>query len=200
MHRRQSTITALAGLMAATALSATSSPAEATPPHAEDVAVILAVFPDLDNGLVGFVNVTRQDFCAWLAGGTEGPPPLIEATSPAWETVRGDGVVNGTAMTTVHMELWALDPGADLSGPCIDTDEATEPFATGTTDVYSSERGLYDTFNGHGTAGGQMRGVSELTGPEGQEYRYTWFAIEVVRPDGTLQLGDLAHNQLIRLP
>ncbi|HEX6335455.1 MAG TPA: hypothetical protein VFZ85_00735 [Jiangellaceae bacterium] len=111
------------------------------------------MFPDFDNGLVGFLNTTRESYCAWEAGGHVGPAPLLIDASPAWSRVTGTGELSGVARDALHLELWPMDGDATGAGPCEDTSDATEPFAAGLADVRARDRELDGTDDGHGAYG-----------------------------------------------
>ena len=179
---------------------ATTSPAAAIPPHAEKNAPLLAVFPDFDNQLVGYLNITRADFCAWEAGGFVGEAPLLEAASPAWTRVTGTGEVSGVARDELHLELWPMDADAAGMSSCEDTSDATGPFATGRADVRASDRGVFDTDDGHGAYVADMTIHAELTGVDGGRYRYRLHVIQVDDGKGTVRLQDSDHMRLITLP
>jgi hypothetical protein len=191
---------ALAFAAGAVALSvAVATPATAIPPHAEADAPLLAVFPDLDNGLVGYLNVTRADWCAWEAAGAAGDPPLLEPGSPSWERVTGTGEVSGNARDELHLELWPLDDDAAFESSCEDTSDATEAFAVGRADVRASQMPL-ENDDGHGAWLGRIGFVSELTGSDGSRYRYHAHAMELYDGKGNARLLDAAHFRLVRLP
>lgn len=196
---KRAAATLAAGALALS-LAATPNPAAAIPPHAEEIAPLLAVFPDFDNRLVGYLNITRADFCAWEAGGFVGEPPLLVAASPAWSRVTGTGEVSGVARDELHLELWPMDADAAGMSSCEDTSDATGPFATGRADVRASDRGVFDTDDGHGAYVADMTFHADLTGPDGGRYRYHLHVIQVNDGKGTVRLQDSAHMRLITLP
>ena len=89
------------------------------------------IWPDTDNGLVVFFNITRDDYCAWEEWDFEGPAPVTTLLQIR-ENATPIGAVVFSATGTSSLELWLLDADADLSGPCVDTDASTEPWAVGT--------------------------------------------------------------------
>ncbi len=186
-----------AGVAATLSLTAPAGTAAAIPPHAEAIAPILAVFPDVDHGLAGFLNITRADWCAWEAGGFVGEPPLLVPLSPAWEHVTGTGQISGVARDDLHMELWPLDEDVQFEGACLDTDDATEPFAVGEADVRASDKDPYGTSDGNGVDYlGDMTMNAALQGTDGHEYGYHVHVIELSDANGVLRLGDAAHFTL----
>jgi len=190
---------ALAAGALAMSLTTTAGTAAAIPPHAEDVAPLLAVFPDLDNGLVGYLNTTREEWCAWEAGGSAGAPPLLKDASPAWERVTGTGEVSGNARDELHLELWPLDADAELVSSCEDTSDATGPFATGRADVRAAELAL-EGDDGRGAWFGRLGFNADLTGTEGGRYRYHVYYMELVDAKGRVRLADSPHIRLTTLP
>jgi hypothetical protein len=175
-----------------------ATPAAAIPPHAEEDAPLVAVFPDLDNRLVGYLNVTRADWCAWEAGGAEGEPPLLQPASPSWERVTGTGEVSSNARDELHLELWPLDADPALESSCDDTSDATEPLAIGRADVRASQMPL-DGDDGRGAWLGKIGFKADLTGSDGTRYRYQGHATELYDGQGNLRLSsfDSARLRLI---
>ena len=104
-------------------------PVSAAPPErSEDT--VFTIFPDTEHGLVVFWNITRDDYCAWEASDFEGPPPVAglvpfklvsTPTGPIVASYNGSG----------PLELWTLDENAELTGPCEDTDDSSDPWASG---------------------------------------------------------------------
>jgi hypothetical protein len=145
-------------------------------PTEEEVAVF-SIFPDTRHDLVVFWNITRDGYCAWEASGFEGEPPVIELVS-ARENELPSGVVIASYEATRPLELWRLDEGADLSGPCQDTDDSSEPWATGSArdssndnDVFHSdsvEAGLNRT-NAFGD-----RGQGRVVDDTGTSWHFSW--------------------------
>jgi hypothetical protein len=144
-----------AALLAAMVVAA---PAHADPPEQTDEP-IFGVFPDLENGLAVFWNITREDYCAWQANGFAGPPPVIEPVAfTTHETGRGAVVASYNA--TRPIELWALDSDVPpLGDACSDTDEHSAPWATGAVHVTYTDNDFFVSLTrtnvfgdgGHGT-------------------------------------------------
>lgn len=118
-------------LLGATTLLLTIAvvPAQADPPEQSEEP-IMTLFLDDENHMAVFWNVTRDDFCAWEAGGFDGPPPVQELV-PAAAHETGQGAVVGTWRATRHLELWDVSEVAEPSGPCEDTAGLSGPWATG---------------------------------------------------------------------
>jgi hypothetical protein len=180
-------------------LAAAPSPAAAIPPHAEEIAPLIAVFPDFESRLVGYLNTTREDFCAWEAGGYVGEAPLLKPASPGWTWTSGTGEVSGMARDELHLELWTMDADAGGESSCEDTDDAAGPFATGPADVQASDRGLFDTDDGKGAYVAHLSFRALLAGADGGRYRYTLHVIQVEDGKGTVRLQDSAHMRLVTL-
>jgi len=191
---------ALAAAALPLSLATAANPAAAIPPHAEEIAPVIAVFPDFDNRLVAYLNTTREGFCAWEAAGFVGEPPLLNELSPAWERTTGTGEVGGVARDELHLELWPMDADPAGVSSCEDTSDATGPFATGSADVRATDRSLYGTDDGHGAYVADMDFRAVLTGSDGSRYRYHMHVIEVFDGEGRVRHLDSAHLRLISLP
>ncbi len=178
-------------------LGAAFSPAPAMAGPPERIADPFAfVAPDLENGLVIFVNTSHASFCTpeqvereqaildWLEEGMVDPFPeeALErpdgfAPVPALLRTTPTGVVATTRGTVqdLHMELWTLDAPDDDPGigPCLGTDDSGQLFASGT----STFTGVGTDFDGWGrrpTAIDKTRGAGEVTTPEGARFHYSW--------------------------
>jgi hypothetical protein len=86
---------------------------------------------DIDNGVVAFFNISRDDFCAWEASDFEGPAPVTTLLTIR-ENETPTGAIVFSASGRSSLELWQLDADADFSGPCPDTDNSAAPWAVGT--------------------------------------------------------------------
>jgi hypothetical protein len=149
----------------------------------------------LDNGLVVFINASREAFCSdeqvareqaiigWLEAGA------VEEDFPEWAIERPAGFETWTPLVVdvpkgavarlnesgQHIELWRLDDPADAPGlgACTDTDDRDELFATGTASIKSTVSDLF----GQGlrpAALDHTRGHADLVGVDGADYRYTF--------------------------
>jgi hypothetical protein len=177
--------------------AATAAPASATPPQAEEIATLAWIFPDTDNNLIGFLNISRADFCAWVGAGGEEPPPFVDPLSPAWVHERGDGGIGAVAIDDLYLELWRLDEGATPDDACADTDDSDAPIATGTTRMVAVDH-LFE-INEHGALGAQWNGTSRLTAPDGTAYKYQFFTLELHDPRGNVRHDDTLRSTLIEL-
>lgn len=159
-----------------------TTPAGATPPQAHEVWDGVIV-PDWDNGLAVFVNLTRDDFCDWLAAGAPGEPPLITSLIDWHHETGPDRELTGVVgQGTLPIELWRLDDGP-LGGPCDSTDESTEPFAVG--EAYAQWNVMRaaaepDIFRARGT----------VVDADGTEYRYHVRAMGTIDAQGVLRMID----------
>ena len=168
-------LVALAGAVALT-ISAAGA-ASAGPPERFEDPGFNNIFPDVDNQLVVFWNITRDDYCAWEADGFPGDPP-IDAPVPVQIVTTPTGALVYRWNAVRHFELWTMNEDAPLTGPCEDTDDSTEPWATGAArymgndnDLFHDESvdaGLYRT-NTFGD-----RGLAMVVDGDGQWWAYNW--------------------------
>lgn len=149
-------------------------------------------FPDVEQGLVVLINITREGWCsdaqiadelaflAWLEGGEVGPPPEPTAEEPEGvelvplsfvETGQG-AIVFSLHARDVPMEVWTLDEGAALVGPCTDTDDSEGPYATGTAQFRVNDNDL-EASGTRGNAFGD-HGHATLTTADGTTVRAHW--------------------------
>jgi hypothetical protein len=149
---------------------ATVAPASAVAPERFEEPIFV-VFPDLKYELVVFWNITRDDLCDWAADDFEGEPPVTQLVPVLFnETASGSVVVNWSA--TSHLELWALDADADLSGPCDDTDDSAAPWATGSAHVRYTDNDLF--VSGTRTNSFGDRGQGKVQADDGSSWHYSW--------------------------
>jgi hypothetical protein len=185
-----------AALVAAMALALTAAaPASATPDTFEEP--IFTAFPDLENGLVVFWNISRDDYCAWEAGGFQGPAPVTERVSGRFNVLPSGAVVGGWAMSS-SLELWTLNEDAPLTGPCEDTDDSSIAWATGSARVTSTDN---DVFHFESVEAGVIRGNSfgeqgsgAVVDIAGESHRYSWGFRAVDGPQGGYR--ERAHSEL----
>jgi hypothetical protein len=138
---------------------------------------LFSIFPDVENQLVVFWNITRDDYCAWEAGGFVGDPPIdAPVTVQVVESPTGALVLRWSADR--HFELWTMNEDAPLTGPCEDTDDSTAPWAVGTGHMSNNDNdldhdgsvalGLYRT-NSFGD-----RGQATVVDADGVMWSYQW--------------------------
>ena len=159
-----------ATLLAALLLSLSATAALAKPPQQISEPLFIN-FPDPNNGVVVFWNITREDFCAWEATGFEGPPPVEQnITQTLIET--GKGAIVSRWSATRSLELWTLNEDADFSGACADTDDSTEPWATGSATVRANDNDL--DVSGTRTNSFGDRGNGQVWDQTGERWSYSW--------------------------
>jgi len=147
-----------------------AAPVHADPPEQTDEP-IFGVFADLEHGLAGFWNITREDYCAWQAGGFAGPPPVIELV-PVTMHETGQGAVVTSFMGTRPIELWALDSDAAIEDPCLDTDDQPAPWATGTVHVTYTDNDFFASTTRTNVWGD--RGQGAVFDADGAAWHYSW--------------------------
>lgn len=155
--------------LAASLVWVSAAPALADPPEVVDD-YIFNIFLDLENGLVGFWNISRSDFCNWEAGGFAGPPP-VEALVETMVRETGQGALVGSFNATRTLELWQLDEGSELIGPCEDTQGQSEPWATGAFRCISNDNDLDVSLNRTNSFGD--RGNGTVYDAAGDAYHYS---------------------------
>lgn len=195
MHRR------ILFMLLAVLMVAAAVPAAAAPPVRTTDAFPFTG-PDFEHDLVIFVNTSRAEFCTpeqlafeaavgeWLAGGMmgpfpegSGPPPVGRVAFPVQLVDTPQGVIANTRgkVRGLHMELWVLDDPQDRVGvgACLDTDDANQLFASGT----STFRGFVTDFYGaiftdevnRPVFVDHTQGGGVVTTPDGDRYDYSWF-------------------------
>ena len=176
MRRRRTLVLLLATLL----LLTMAVPANAKRP-ADDGEPIFLLFPDLENHVSVFWNMTAENFCDWQAGGFEGEPP-VEELVPADIVVTDEGAIEAAYNATRPLELWQLDDDVPpLIGPCDDIENQDGPWATGRSRVVAHDNDLEgDTLpvNGFGESG---RGTVYDT--DGAAWSYSWFFRARIGPD-----------------
>ena len=172
----------MAALLVALAVVA---PVHADPPERTDEP-IFGVFPDLEHGLAVFWNITRDDFCAWAAGGFEGAPPVVELV-PATNLETGKGAVVASYKATRPIELWAVDSDVPpLTDPCSDTDEESQPWASGTAHVVYTDNDRFVSLTRMNSFGERGQGTVHDAG--GDAWHYSWTFRAQVDQDGEFEV------------
>ena len=158
-------------LMATMLLAAVAAPANAERPEVfEEPVFVLALDPE--NGLSVWWNITPENFCDWVAGGEEGPPPVEELVPVSFRTT-DDGAMQGQYSADRPLELWTLDDDVPpYIGPCEDIENQTGPWATG----YAKATGHDDDFEGMtlpvNTFGDKLDG--HVYDSDGGVWSYSW--------------------------
>jgi hypothetical protein len=161
-----------------------ASPVRADPPEVIE-ADIFTIFQDLDHGLYVLWNISRDDFCTWLAEGFEGPAPVGELVT-ARLVATGKGALVGTFHATGAIELWQFDEDADfVSGPCHDIDDQTAPAFTGTATVTANDNDLDVSLTRVNAFGEQ--GQATLQAVDGSTWHYSWVRRAQIDRDGEVR-------------
>jgi len=167
MRRRTALVTALALLTLG--LTAQTS---AAPPEQVELDDFAPLFADVDDGLGLFVNITRDDYCAWVDGGFIGPPP-VDKTISVQLNETGKGAVVASFQGELSIELWRFDPDVPpLVDPCVDTDAQSGPWATGTAHVQAND----NDFDGSRTRTNSfgVRGQGTVEDASGGTWHFSW--------------------------
>jgi len=167
------------------------APAAAAPPvQTMEPAFLITLNEEL--GLVSFWNITREDFCAWEAGGFVGDPPVTDLI-PGTEIQTGKGALVARLSATADIEVWALDADADLSGPCQDTDDQAGPWGFGSMTWMVNDNDLDVSLTRTNAFGDRAHGVVfEVGTGAGWAFSWTFQAtidrdeVFVVRADNTV--------------
>lgn len=146
-------------------------PGHADPPEVVEEPIFIA-FPDLENGVAVFWNITRDDLCAWAAGGFVGPPPVIEPVTASFHET-GQGALVASFSATRPLELWNFDDDVPpLIDPCVDTDDQSGAWATGPVSVNAND----NDFDVSGTRTNSFgdRGQGTVVDGDDARWHYSW--------------------------
>jgi hypothetical protein len=160
------------------------APTSAAPPAREE-ADFFTITLDLEHEQVIFWNISRDDYCAWEASDFEGPAPvqrLIPVSTV--ETGKGAVVLMGNGVST--LELWRLDEGADLSGPCQDTDAQEGPWAVGTARWTINDNDV--EVSGTRTNAFGERGRGSVVDAAGNTWHVSWHVRLIIDRDGEFRV------------
>lgn len=182
MRKRALVIAALAVLMTGPAAPASAAP----PQQVEDPFIFL--FADEENGLALFVNITRESFCEWEAGGFVGPPPVEELISAQFNETGKGAIVLSIQQADVSIELWRLDQDVPpFVGACEDTDEQVEPWATGTARIEANDNDLDVSLTRTNSFGN--RGQATVYDANGDAWHYSWSLRALITRDGEFRVA-----------
>jgi hypothetical protein len=167
MGRRAVLVAALAVL----ALGLTAQTA-AAPPERVELDDFFPLFADVEDGLALFVNIGRDEYCAWVGGGFVGPPPVDETISVKLNETR-KGAVVASFQGDLSIELWRLDPDVPpLVDPCVDTDAQSGPWATGSAHVEANDNDFDGSLTRTGSFG--VRGQGTVEDASGGTWHFSW--------------------------
>ena len=146
-------------------------------PSEVEVSDFILLFPDTNEGVSVFINISAREFCDWIAA-PSGPPPAREVVTAQLKETGQGALVGRLRATDLYIEMWRFDEDpSPLIGPCEDiakqlADPDAEPFAVGTATYHAND----NDFAVSGTRGNAFgdRGSAALTGQDGTEYAYTW--------------------------
>ena len=171
-HIRASVAIALLSMLALVA------PAAAKPQATQEA--WFSIWPDVENQLVVFFNIGRDDFCAWQASDFEGAPPVTKLLDGSFSQTPTGAIVFSVGGTS-SLELWRMDPDAEITGPCEDTDGLHELFAAGSA-MYS----YHDNDLDHGFSVFELglrrsdafgeSAQGRVTDAAGMDWNYSWTA------------------------
>ncbi len=150
-----------------------ATPASAGPPEELPIDDYIVLFPDVNVNRSVFINITAQDFCAWLADG-EGPPPAIE-TVDGRLNITGSGAAVASIDADLYIEMWEFDENpSPLIGPCEDIqqqlDAGSGPWATGVAKWKAKTNNLFESDARSNTFGERTTAV--LVDQDGNTWNY----------------------------
>jgi len=155
---------------------ALAAPAVAKPEATQEA--WFQIYPDVENQLVVFFNIGRDDFCAWQESGFEGDPPVTMLLDGSFNQTPTGAIVFSVRGTS-SLELWRMDPDAEITGPCEDTDGLHELFAAGSANYGYQDNDLDHAFsvfelglNRSDAFGEAARG--RVTDADGMDWNYSW--------------------------
>ena len=172
----------IAMLLSAVLLLMWAAPVAAGPPERADEPVFFTV-ADEEHRLGVWLNITRDDFCDWEAGGFQGPPPVDRLlTVQSKETGQG-AIVWSLRSSVVPIELWRLDDDVPpLEGPCVDTDDQEGPWATGTARIGGNDNDVLVSQTRTNSFGARFQAA--VTDDDGGTWRYSFAARLQITKDG----------------
>jgi hypothetical protein len=147
-------------------------PTSAAPPERVELDDFFPLYADVDHGVGLFVNIGRDELCAWVDGGFVGPPPVDQPVSVKLKET-GKGAVVASLQADLVVELWRFDPDVPpLVDPCVDTDAQTGPWATGTAHVEANDNDFDLSFTRTNSFG--IRGQGTVEDTAGGTWHLSW--------------------------
>jgi hypothetical protein len=161
-------------------------PAEADPPPSSGVVQRFivtegfGVFPDFENGFWVFANITRQGFCAWLAGGMVEPPPALTEDF-IQEVDTGSALV---VLVKPGIFPIALHPMTSPDDPC----GGSEPdsWATGEAQAIINDNDV--EVSGTRTNSFGDHGQGTVVDADGVAWHYSWNTRLQIKKDGEFRI------------
>lgn len=143
------------------------------------------VFPDFNNELWVFADVTREDFCEWLATDPEGPPPDIGLTPTDIQlvTTPPGAIVALIQPGNVPLALHAMVPGAPVH-PCAGSE--TIAWAEGSARVIVTDNDI-EVSGGRANAFGSQ-GAGSVTDAAGGAWHYSFHDRFLVTKQGEFRI------------
>jgi predicted RNA-binding protein with TRAM domain len=149
--------------------------ARAENPNRSEITDFFVLFPDTDQGVSVFINISARDFCDWDQAS---PPPVQDVVVSQGKMTGQGALVTRVKESDLYVEMWEFDEDpSPLIGPCEDiadqlNDPAAQPFAVGSTSYQGNDNDLM----GSGTRGNAFgdRGDAVLTSQDDTVYDYSW--------------------------
>ena len=157
--------------IASLALTVVAGSVQAAPPERSEEP-FFQLFPDFDDGIGVFWNITRDNFCAWAEGGFVGPPPVIQLIPVSVHETGASGELVGQYRGTSSVEIWLLNDPDNPVGPCVDTEGQDGPFASGEAMGHGNNNDI-DTVGSRRNSFGD-RGQGSVTDINGDDWHLNW--------------------------
>lgn len=157
--------------IASIALTTVAGSAQAAPPERSEEP-IFELFPDFDNGVAMFWNITRDGFCNWADGGFAGPPPVIELIPASVRETGPSGELVAQYRGTSSVEVWLINDPENPVNPCVDTEGQDGPFASGEAMGQGNDNDLDNVGSRRNSFG--VRGQGTVTDINGDDWHLNW--------------------------
>ena len=171
----------LAMLLSAVLLLMWAVPVAAGPPERADEPIFFTI-ADEEHRLGVWLNITRDDFCDWVASEFEGPPPVHEPLEVQSKET-GQGAIVRSLQAEVPIELWRLDDDVPpFEGPCVDTDDQDGPWASGTARFGGTDNDVFVSQTRTNSFGARFQ--ASVTDVDGGAWRYSFTARLQITQEG----------------
>jgi hypothetical protein len=157
--------------IASIAFTTVAGSAQAAPPERVE-APLFELFPDFDDGIAVFWNITRDDFCGWVDGGFAGPPPVQQLIPASTREAGPNGELVGQYRGTSSVEIWLINDPDNPVGPCEDTEGQDGPFAVGEAMGQGNDNDLDNVGPRRNSFG--VRGQGKVTDVNGDDWHLNW--------------------------